>query len=196
MKLLAYYIIFLLSLFSCKGDKKNVADSLPTEKDINEVIKAIVFHKGLHIASENSRSPIATELKNRVIIDRRKNSEIHRGPRKSIDTLAIADLTESTNSTIKHFFNNDDWQFIKLQNNNAVQKLSPKIFGNLKFTTIHEKHEDWYFYFSVPIFSSDLKRAYVHYNGIYHDYCNDGTAYFLEKKNGKWEIIENTFWSH
>ncbi|MEM0544034.1 hypothetical protein WFZ85_15650 [Flavobacterium sp. j3] len=197
MKPQAYFVLFLLFLISCNGKKRNEANSLPTENDINEVVKVIVFHKGFHFVSENSITPISIELKNRIIIDKRKKAkEYEESPFHRKDTLAMSDLIGNTNFPVKDFFKKEDWEFIKLQNKKVIQKLSPKMFGNLKFTTVNKKHEDWYYYFSVPIFSSDLKKAYLQYSGIYEDYCNDGTEIFLEKKNDKWEIVGNSFWSH
>ncbi|MFN3968762.1 hypothetical protein [Flavobacterium sp.] len=197
MKLRAYFVLFLLCLISCNGERRNESVSLPTEDDINDVVKTIVFDKGFHIASENFRSPICIELNTRKIVDSRKKAkEYPTSPIYRIDTLAMSDLIGNPNLPVKDFFKEKDWEFIKLQNKKNVQKLSPKMFGNLKFTTVNIKHEDWYYHFSVPIFSSDLKKAYLQYCGIYFDNRNDGTEIFLEKKNDKWEIIETTFWSH
>ena len=49
--------------------------------------------------------------------------------------------------------------------------------------------------FSIPIFSSDNKKAYIEID-IYSKMYRHGESYFLEKNKGKWRVIYSaTNWS-
>jgi len=191
-----FILIFVSFLFSCKNEQ--AGNILPSDSEINEIIKTAILGDSLELAKENNQIPICNELK-RITLVTKRNSKPELSPFKKFDSLLIGDLIFHKRLPYKGFFKASDSTFIKFQNKNIKSHILPNsIFGNLKFVTLEKGKnlDDKFFYFTIPILSADGKRAYSQLTWECYGFCGVGYEVFLEKNYGKWKVVKQEYvWS-
>lgn len=94
-------------------------------------------------------------------------------------------------------FNSTDSVFILFQSDTLIERsISSAPFNQYRFVLKDEQHKDWekgnrypYFEISIPLFSDDLSIAYIEVDYHCYELCGSGMFLFLEKKNGKWQVV-------
>ena len=180
--------IYLLVLFACKSEKPKEKYSAPGKNDVNEIIRTIINEDSLN----KKKYPLSADLiKITVSL---KDATIP--TRKRFDTMNVKRLLGRGHDG-QYFFSKRDSAYFFFQNG-AIKSLkldSPflKIMTLMSNAQIqkNEKSDPLFRHYdlSLPIFSLDRKKAVVEFN-YYCTFCGFGMLIYLEKINGKWEIIK------
>jgi len=179
--------IYLLLLLACKNEKPKEAYSVPNKNDVNQIIRTIIREDSLN----KKKISLSAEL--------RKITVSLKGPtpsRRGFDTMNVKRLLGRGHDG-QYFFSKRDSSYFLFQNR-AIKSLkldSPflKIMTLMSNAQIqkNEKSDPLFRHYdlSLPIFSLDRKKAVVEFN-YYCKFCGFGMLIYLEKINGKWEIIK------
>ncbi len=202
------YILVLCTvlLFSCKNHKQEPAFSAPANKDINDIISTIIDKDSIFLKGLKSRTiilddgtkysytpdPVCIDLvKSRIVIH--PDSIVTMPyPAITIRNLLFMKVNE------KAFFQKSDSSYFLFQN--EVIKhfiIDKKTASEIVVTTIEREETKEklhqrvsYLNFSIPIFSLDNKRAYIILTNVCNSLCGGATAYYLEKINDKWVVVD------
>lgn len=179
--------ITLLLLVACANEHAKKALPSPGKTDIEEIVKVIVLQDSLNntgIPLSQDLTKINLELKDCDTISPigHESLNINRLLRDQLDNhyfFAKRDSSDlvSQNKIIKSFkLDSLFLKIIKLTNNKQVQGLRKA--G--EFARYYE--------ITLPLFSSDGKKAWVELND-YCPLCGYGLTIFLEKIRGHWTIL-------
>jgi hypothetical protein len=196
----------LFFTFSCK--ETVTADfKLPSTEDIDEIITVLIFHdtlpifKKLNIPDTTKSSdgnifirypfviPICKDLR-KITITKPDTSTIQRP--LSFDIIGFESLF-NIELNGKRVFSSNDSAFLLAQNDTLNNfQIPKKLQDTLLLTSIIEQNKKRQFSanfydISIPIFSLDLKTAYVEIRNICSE-CGGATAFILQKINGHWKI--------
>jgi hypothetical protein len=199
--------------FSCK--EKVTADfNFPDIKDIDEITTVLLFHDTLPIFKKPHIPDTTISQDGHKLIHYPLVAPICLGLRKIKvllpDTTSIPGpppfeairLTSLFNIEIdgKKIFNSKDSTFFFAQNDTLFNfQLPNKYRDTLRLTSIEvenkkndkQKYSADFYDISLPIFSADLKTAYVEIRHMC-SMCGGASAYILQKVNGHWQI-KNSF---
>ncbi|RTY85831.1 hypothetical protein [Flavobacterium sp. GT3R68] len=193
-------IITFLSLLSCKkSNEKGEFDSAKI-KNINEIVETIIIEDSLNVLKSDKKSRMLCEdlIKINVYVPEKSKDGLELPPPPPSNNISINTLI---NSKIIEpmFFTSKDSTYLILQNSGIVKyRIDEKILAKVNFTSSEMektkrkigKHYSFY-EISLPLFSVDNNKAYVELGYYCGSLCGQGKAFFLEKINGKWKIIES-----
>lgn len=180
---------FIILFIGCNLKSKNFVLDESKINEINTIIESVIVQDSIEIFQEYNESKIlcsnlvklSIEVPNKIMKDRIP---------PPFKTIYIDNLINiSFNGNI--FFSKVDSIYILSQDLDSTT-ISLKIFlndsVNLKLCSELQMPNEYY-QMSIPIFSLDNKRVYVQLDYICGALCGYGKEYFLEKIDGKWEII-------
>ena len=190
-------LVILLSFFSCKKANNDLSVSHLNRKDINEIVETIIIDDSLTVLKEenNYRMFCDSLIKLDIYIPERRMKEGDPPPPPHpFHSISIYNLLSEKDSLT---FKTKDSLFLINQNSGigklAIEKtLAGKINTTTKGQEIDKKESGKsydYYEMTIPLFSSDYKKAYVILNHYCGRLCGGGRSIWLEKKNGKWIII-------
>jgi len=172
------YTILTISLFACNSYKPIDNFLLPDNKEINDVIEAIIYQDCLPVVYTDS---------NREYV--------------SIMPPLSADLVKYQYTFFPHqndsgFFCSSDTSYIKFQNDTLKEfHIDKSLLSKMHWTTRQEietkrqlENSIYYIEMTIPIFSLDNKKAYVRLINALGGLSGDTQAIYLEKINKKWTI--------
>lgn len=191
-------LIILLSFFSCKKENNNPSISHLNHKDINEIVETIIIDDSLTVLKEKNdyRMFCDSLIKLDIYIPEKRMKEGNLPPPPlPFHSISIYDLLSEKKDSSS--FPSRDSLFLINQNSGigklAIEKtLAEKINITTKGQEIDKKESGKsydYYEMTIPLFSSDYKKAYVILNHYFGRLCGGGRSIWLEKKNGKWIII-------
>lgn len=210
-------ITLILTLFSC-SDKDNEEFVLPMNKDINEIVEAIINHDSIPVYKNNASPDTIVGSDNQVIlkfpINHKFSLDLEKirvffpndtsmnfpppPPPPSGMGLTLNELINFCNENSHMYFSKKDSAYLTFQNNTLKQFVFHCSFIKEINTTNWNKQsqkKEEYFGCSIPIFSKDNTSAYVELTHHCYFLCGSASGYLLIKKNGKWTIIRRkTLW--
>jgi hypothetical protein len=198
-------ILFALTIFSCKDNGQNFVQ--PTNADINEIVKTIVFADSLPVTKTSPRQRPTSEFTQSYSADPLSIDLDKINIRVSSDTLLgfylISDIM-TLRANNRKFFQNSDSTYILFQASKWTKFcLDTNLTHEIVFTTEEAQNQikkrkgnSDYFSFTIPIISLDQNRAYVILTKNCLD-CGYGDEYFLERHQGKWTLIySSNLWTN
>ena len=214
MKTILITLITII-LVSCSNNEK-IVYQLPSEKDINEIIETIILKDSIPIFINNAAPDtlekkdgskfIILPINNKFSIDLEKyrvffpiqdteNIEIPPPPGMGVNFSSLVNFNYS-DTTI--YFAKSDSSYICFQNDTLNHfiyngRLTKQI--NTTKTAKQKEKKESYYAITLPIFSTDRKKAYVEVTFRCWGLCGGATGYILVKKSGHWEIaIRRGLW--
>jgi hypothetical protein len=189
-------IFTLISLFSCKNSEIKAVFDTSKVTDINDIVETIIIEDSLDVLKNEDGSGMLCEelIKLDIYVpEKSKNGEIVIPP-PPIGNVSIGDLLHYGKGG---FFSVKDSLYLLNQNSNPQKFTIDKVqFEKFKLTTrekeiskMKAKKSFDFYEISIPIFSSDNKKAYVELSHYCGTLCGDGRSIYLEKVNEKWKII-------
>lgn len=184
------YFLFIggIILFGCNFKAKQNFP-IPSKNDINEIIATIITQDSLL----NYNKPLSIDLQKIKV----NTTELPKGAFifniVNIDARALIE----TKSDKTEFFKKSDTTYFVFQNDTiSTFKIKIELVSHFKLTNLAEQNRQWnlrigkpFLLLSIPIFSSDQRKAYVTINDIC-GMCGGGKAIYLEKIKGHWKIIK------
>lgn len=211
-------ILLSILFFSCT-DKNKVIYSLPSDKDINEIISEILITDSVHVfksqimpdsivdrADNNKyiylmKFPFCTDLeKFRVCFPKPSNDSLELTiPMPSgFFGLSYTTILERGNLNNRLHFSKADSAYFAFQSDTLSHfSISGNILKDIYTTTLDKQKgkEDTYFSCTIPIFSADKTKAYVELNYRCWGLCSYGRYYILSKVKNRWTIVKkDTHW--
>lgn len=194
MKRITFCAVLFIA-FSCSQNKKEKPNiNSESITNINEIVEAIIIQDSLDVFSKSKDSPMfCSELRklNILIPEKNENGLIPPPPPRDIYITTL--LSEKI---IGERFSAKDSLFILEQNSNPEKlKIEKKLLSKLNSITIEEaliksKKLFTLYEMTIPVFSIDRQKAYVELDHHCSGLCGSGLAIYLQKINGKWQIIE------
>lgn len=197
MKRITFYTVLFIA-FSCSQNKKEKPNTNSESiTNINEIVEAIIIQDSLDVFSKSKDSPMfCSELRklNISIPEKNENGLIPPPPPRGIYITRL--LSEKI---IGERFSAKDSLFILEQNSKPEKlKIEKKLLSKLNSITIEEalikrkksKKLFTFYEMTIPVFSIDRQKAYVELDHHCSGLCGSGLAIYLQKINGKWQIIE------
>lgn len=197
MKKIILCIFSLFALCNCQNKKEQSELTSSEINDITDVIETVLIQDSLDIFSKNKDSRIIrNELRKLHIIvpEKRKDGISFPPPPRDISINSLL------NTEIKktNFFSSNDSIYLLKQNSNLESlKIEQNLLNKLNASTIEEvekKHKNGenvrFYEMTIPVFSSNRQRAYIQLDYFCGHLCGSGKAIYLQKINGKWQIIE------
>ena len=142
-----------------------------TKKDLTEIVELIVSE-----CSYNEKV-VFKKFDNDLLLSNLKDSFLSNISKKESYTdnlfVEFENLKINISSAIK---------LVKKKNNKPIRSYTKIKLKNNKSKPIT--------YISFPLISNDNKKAVVYSSYICGTLCGNGGVFFLEKTNGKWEIIK------
>jgi len=197
MKKIFFHILISLTFLSCRNNNEKVEfDNLRKNETFN-IVESIITQDSLKVIKNGkNKSYFLENLKKLIIIiPEKEKSGIQTIPLPFFNNVEIKDLTSRKINDRIFFTEKDSLNIIKQNENPENLKLNKKILTKINSITFNEvkakyKKENLNLYeMSIPIFSSNNKKAYVQLNNHCGSLCGEGTEIFLEKINGKWKIV-------
>ena len=211
-------IILSILFFSCTN-KNRVPYSLPSDKDINEIISEILITDSVHVfkshimpdsivdRAENGKFtylmkfPFCIDLeKFRVCFPKPSNDSLELTiPMPSgFFGLNYTTILERGNLNNRLNFSKADSAYFVFQSDTLNHfTISGDILKDIYTTTLDKQKgkEDTYFSCTIPIFSADKTKAYVELNYRCWGLCSYGRYYILSKEKNRWTIVKkDTHW--
>lgn len=178
--------IYFLVIFACKSEKPKETYLAPDKNDINEIIRTIIYKDSLN----KTKIPLSVDL-TKIIVSL-KDATIPSPI--GFATMNVKWLLGKGRDN-QYFFSKRDSSYLFFQNG-AIKsfKIDCPFFKIIKLTSNaqiqeNEKSDGFFRHYdlTLPMFSSDGKRALVEFN-YYCPLCGYGMIIYLEKINGKWRI--------
>ena len=200
-QLLSIFLIF--SLLACKN-KSERTFVLPSDDEINSIIEAVIYQDSLPVFKDYKHFNSGRTKPDTIAIDLRKiiltfpTTGVPPPPTLNSTPISMLDLL-SPEVSGKEFFNKSDSSYIIYQNKHLKSFVIAKsISSKLLVTTYSRELKKWetkyfiqYYDLSIPILSTDKKKAYVEITYNCSGLCGSGKAVYLEKINNKWIIISS-----
>lgn len=191
-----YYFLFIgifSVLFSCKDENKFVLEE--NMADIEQIITAVIEQDSINVLKNNSKKNylIKDFKKTHIIKNVDKNEEI-----LLFSGILLKDLFNPPfqENDVKFGFDEKDSLYLLSQNEiSDTIKLPESILKKSNTLTIKEiennieDFNDYFYQFSLPIISKDKTKAYLEVGHFCGRHCGGGIAYFLQKQNGKWVVV-------
>lgn len=168
--------------------------------DIEQIIIAVMEQGNISILKNNKKN----NKKNNAVVEYFMKNYIIKDDK--ISTLSQIPLEQLFNppfqeNGLKFGFEEKDSLYLLSQNEiSDTIKLPKSILKKSNTLTIKESRNNFYskksFYeFNLPIISKDKTKAYLQVGYFCGWNCGGGTAYFLQKQNGKWLVVNKwTVW--
>jgi hypothetical protein len=190
------WFIFILSLLNCHGENKfQVNDHMD---DFNEIIEAVIRYDTLKVFKNNKENDVINDyLKKIPIVNPLK-------PHK--DSLAFVTPPGSKTLDELFYFSSADYKgftdkeslYLLSQNSNPDSlKIPSQLLSKIKHLNNKQISRQWekgncvpYYTFKIPIISKDRSKSYLEYYYNCGGLCGYGKGYFLERKNGKWNVTQ------
>jgi hypothetical protein len=194
----AYCISLIFISLACKN-KPEKTFVLPSDDEINSIVEAVIYQDSLPVLKEQKfdtrsqyyRSPIATDLTNLdiLVVD------------SLVENTSLNDLLKIEKINGRLFFDKSDSLYLVFQkkylNSFSINKqLSSKLLTTTSLEESERKKDikfSTYYDLTIPILSTDKKKAYVELTFHCTGLCGNGSAFYLEKVNNKWQIIGRVF---
>jgi hypothetical protein len=173
------FFIIAVVLVGCQSSKRPFKPS--GDDNISQVVVAIIDDERSFV---KKNVPLSVDLRKITVANLPLDSAQHIGA-IPIKWVLNTDHAES--------FDKKDSSYILSQNYKVKNnKLNKNLFPDFKLTNAAEqkrlKAPRFFYEISIPIFSSDYKKAYVEVDK-YCDMCGQGYTFYLEKRDGEWEIV-------
>lgn len=199
----------IVLVFSCE-EKLTYEYKFPDINDIDEITTLILFHDTLPIFKRSNTpdttisqdghelvhfpivTPICKDLRKIKILLPDTSIIPRPTPFEAIRFESLFNIEIDG----KKAFNSRDSAFFFIQNDTLSSFTLPSKFADtLQQTNIEEQHKinekkkysSNFYDISIPIFSADLKTAYVEVRHMCSE-CGGASAYILQKVNGHWQI--------
>ncbi|MFO0355455.1 MAG: hypothetical protein ACK50A_00765 [Sphingobacteriaceae bacterium] len=214
----AILIILISIIFVSCSDKDKVVYSLPSDKDINEIISTIILSDSIPVVRMEAE-PDTIRVKgqpDRIIYPIRHAFSVELEklrvyfPEPPKDTFELTpplpsrigvyfdDLIKRGQADNRNFFSKSDSAYFVFQNDTLNHfTISGNLLDNIYTTTKQQEESKEYTYFScsIPVFSFDKTKAYVVLAYNCYGLCGSGNSYLLSKDNGHWIIKKRkTLW--
>ncbi|WP_133440188.1 MULTISPECIES: hypothetical protein [Chryseobacterium] len=195
MKIKVFFLILIL-FSSCSKDKSFVLAE--NSGEINDIIRVVIIDDKIE-ATKINNTVIIEDIYKKEIIDSRKyikKDSLYIVPPYNMDILSLFHLWGPQSKPLG--FDKKDLQYLLSQNSNPDSlKLPQTILKGFHHSTKKEYEQEnangnyqSYYTFTIPYLSQDKKTAYVESNYSCGNTCGNGMAFFLQKINGKWTVIE------
>jgi hypothetical protein len=201
MKKLILILLVSLSFTKCKNNDNQAEIDSSKINEINEIVKTVILEDSLNVLKNNKESKKFCEelIKLNIYIpEKRKNNEPNPPPpppsfyKISIENLLYYKIENEM------FFTSKDSLYLLQQNLNPEKlKIEKVILQKINLTTeereiTKRKNGELYNFYvmTIPIFSSDNKKAYVELNHYCGGLCGSGKSIYLKKINKKWKIVD------
>ncbi|MEM0577535.1 hypothetical protein [Flavobacterium polysaccharolyticum] len=191
-------LMFLFFILSCKNNSKNII--IEQNSEIKKVIECVIMDDSLNILrSDSIPIPLSKEL-NKLKVYRLKMTNNKRPP-KPEKGIYLEDLFYYRLDN--KFIPEKDSLYLLNQNESVKTYVIENTFQKkINLTTFKEQKDKRkanknaeFVYLTFPIFSSDNAKAYLEIVNVCFGDCGSGQAVYLEKKNGKWQIVyEHQLW--
>lgn len=199
------FLIFLVTLllFGCRAPEKKY--SIPSKKDINEIVKAVISQQTIADRFDSTGKVITGKpgiARFNPLDDLHLNINLSR-PWSTGDTGLNHINIESLFTPQRNagFLKKDSLYVVFQCRIQKGLKIDTAELTNHMFTSDAEmkairnrsrKEYFAYYYYqiSVPLFSSDQKQAYLMLDSYYMRSQAVGYAFILKKINGKWKIVK------
>ena len=203
MKKITFYVFISLVFLSCKNSNDKIEFETLRANETFNIVESIIIQDSLKVIKNGKDKSYLLEnlTKLIIIIPEKEKSGIETIPLPFFNNVEIKNLIgKKINGKI--FFTKKDSLNIINQNEYPENiKLDKRILNKINSISYEEakakyKRENLDLYeMSIPIFSSNNKKAYVQLNNHCGRLCGEGIEIFLEKLNGKWKIIyKRTAW--
>ncbi len=191
-----FTVISFSLLTSClKEDKFVIEDNI---NEINSIVSTIIKDDSLNLNKGNQNKTVLIEnFEKKEIIDESKIIkdsliQIHILEPNQISLNSLYHLWEKENKILG--FSKQDSLYLLSQNLNPDSlKIPNQILSKSEHLTMKQIKENdfnrWYRFY-IPLISKDKTSAYVELDYVCGGLCGNGRAYFLQKINGKWIIID------
>ncbi|MBS3922003.1 MAG: hypothetical protein KGZ37_02495 [Nitrosarchaeum sp.] len=168
---------------------------LPDEKDINDIVEAVVNQDSMPFLKTNIPYPIPLSLDLRKIRVTVPDTATEVPPPVDHTTISIFNLFNSV-VDYQRFFERTDSSYFLFQNNSLDSFIIDKtLTKKLVTTTFSEQRQKTasnlsvrYYDLTIPILSTDHRKAYIELTNNCSD-CGGATAFYLEKINSKWTVV-------
>ncbi|ELY2011369.1 hypothetical protein SL057_002439 [Flavobacterium psychrophilum] len=197
MKKIFYCILISLTLWNCKNSNEKIEfENLRVNETFN-IVESIIIQDSLKVTKNGKdKSYFLENLKKLIIIIPKKEKKgIETIPLPFFNNVEIKNLINRKINNRKFFTEKDSLNIINQNEYPENLKLNKRILTKINSISFEEakvkyKKENLDLYeMSIPIFSSNNKKAYVQLNNHCGRLCGEGIEIFLEKINGKWKII-------
>ncbi|MGL4632512.1 MAG: hypothetical protein ACRCVT_15020 [Leadbetterella sp.] len=196
MKNVPLLILLILLFTKCKNNTTEAEFNSKRVKDVNEIIKTIIWEDSLNILKDNPKSSMFCEelVKLEVYIPEAIKNSLPPPP-PMFDRVSIKDLL---NKRIENevFFSAED-SLILLNQNQYKLNIGNELAAKINLTTREQEFDkrklnDSYNYYemTIPIFSKDNKKAFIQLINKCGKRCGSGKGIFLRKVNEKWKIVD------
>jgi hypothetical protein len=191
------YILIIISLFtvSCKTETVKEQFPIPNKAEIVTIVETIISENKIPVKKNSLQyhMPLMSDLEKLHVyladtcIDEMGPPQMNELSMRRLLALKVKD---------RKFFSRGDSTFFLFQNDTLKTiDLDKELEVNYYLTTSKEQNTNeekftTYWSMSVPIFSKDLKKAYVVVNENCYGLCGSGGFYLLEKINNKWTIVD------
>lgn len=201
--LMMRYPFFILSLsfyfLNCESKKDNFQIGTQRANKIENIVKAVMIQDSLNVFIDNNESNYFCEDLSKLNIKLTEKVNKRKGvlplPHSVVVQVEYL-ISKKVNNDL--FFTVKDTASIYIQNKYPEMfKLNIENFKDVNFISLEtakkKRRNNEYFNFysvSIPIFSSDNRKAYLQVMHICGSLCGSGQDVFLEKIRGKWTIVD------
>ena len=188
-------LIFSAFIFFVGCNNNSRQGFLPADKkDINEIVEAVVHQDSLPFLKGGAQGSIPLSINLRKLYVAVPDTTRGVPPPADHSTVSIFNLFNSLVNQ-QRFFERADSSYFIFQNNSIDSFIIDKtITENIATTTFAEmqqknnpKHFARYYDLTIPILSSNQKKAYIELTNNCSG-CGGATAFYLERINGKWTV--------
>ena len=197
MKKIFYSLLISLTFMSCKNSNEKIEfENLRANETFN-IVESIITQDSLKVIKNGiDKSYFLENLKKlNIIIPKKEKNGIETIPLPFFNNVEIKNLIGRKINDRIFFTQKDSLNIINQNEYPENLKLHKRILTEINSISFEEaktkyKKENLDLYeMSIPIFSSNNKKAYVQLNNHCGSLCGEGIEIFLEKINGKWKII-------
>ena len=197
MKKTFFYILISLNFLSCKNPNENIEFDDFKENEIFDIVESIIIQDSLRIIKngKDKRYLLESLKKLVIIIPEKEKSGIETIPLPFFNNVEVKNLVGRKINDKIFFTEKDSLNIINQNENPENLKLHQRILNKINSISYEEAKPKYnkenldLYEMSIPIFSSNNKKAYVQLNNHCGSLCGEGIEIFLEKINGKWKII-------
>ena len=197
MKKIFYYILISLTFLNCKNSNEKIEfENLRANETFN-IVESIITQDSLKVIKNGiDKNYFLENLKKlNIIIPKKEKNGIETIPLPFFNNVEIKNLISRkindriffTEKDSLNIINQNEYPENLILHKRILTKINSISFEEAK--TKYKKENLDLYEMSIPIFSSNNKKAYVQLNNHCGSLCGEGIEIFLEKINGKWKII-------
>lgn len=181
------FLLMVLFLIGCtdNSEELNLYDSVKNKSNINDVLLSVIHNDSIDVHYTDYK--IVSFLPQ--YIKRSQSEELLVKPPPYGSSVFPNMTQEFRNLDQFEFKQEDSIYFIAQEFNSKKIELNKDIFDN-RTSKIVEQLENPYVYFSIPIFDSSMKYAWVKYGLNCGRLCGYNHTLILYKQNGEWKVIK------